>query len=76
MKRRDYAKEYRDFHGKPEQIAARSSRNKARRMMEADGMVRRGDGLDVDHRDSNPKNNKRSNLRVQTKSTNRSRNGH
>lgn len=76
MKRRDYAKEYRDFHGKPEQVAARSSRNKARRMMEADGMVHRGDGLDVDHRDSNPKNNKRSNLRVQTKSTNRSRNGH
>ena len=76
MKRRDYAKEYRDFHGKPEQGAARSSRNKARRMMEADGMVHRGDGLDVDHRDSNPKNNKRSNLRVQTKSKNRSRNGH
>lgn len=76
MKRRDYAKEYRDFHGKPEQVAARSSRNKARRMMEADGMVHRGDGLDVDHRDSNPKNNKRSNLRVQTKSKNRSRNGH
>lgn len=72
---RDYAKEYRDFHGKPEQVAARSNRNKARRYMEKRGAVHKGDGRDVDHRDSNPMNNKPSNLRVQSKSRNRSRNG-
>lgn len=72
---RNYAKEYRDYHGKPEQIAERSSRNKARRLMEKRGVVRKGDGRDVDHRDSNPLNNKPSNLRVQSKSKNRSRNG-
>jgi hypothetical protein len=72
---RNYAKEYRDFHGKPEKIADRSSRNKARRLMEKQGVVRKGDGRDVDHRDSNPRNNKPSNLRVQSKSVNRSRNG-
>jgi hypothetical protein len=72
---RNYAKEYRDYHGKPEQIADRSSRNKARRLMEKKGVVRKGDGRDVDHRNSNPRDNKPSNLRVQSKSVNRSRNG-
>jgi hypothetical protein len=28
--KRDYKKEYREYHGKPEQIAARSQRNAAR----------------------------------------------
>ena len=32
-------------------------------------------GRDVDHKDRNPRNNSMSNLRVQSKSTNRSRNG-
>lgn len=31
---RDYKKEYREYHGKPEQIATRAARNKARREME------------------------------------------
>ena len=31
-------------------------------------------GRDVDHKDRNPKNNNQSNLRLQSKSTNRSRN--
>jgi hypothetical protein len=31
---RDYKKEYREYHGKPEQIAQRSQRNKARRQVE------------------------------------------
>jgi hypothetical protein len=42
--------------------------------MEAKGRVRKGDGMDVDHRDRNPKNNSTGNLRVQPKSTNRARN--
>ena len=31
-------------------------------------------GKDVDHKDGNPKNNSRSNLRIRSKSSNRSRN--
>jgi len=47
---RDYAKEYRDFHGKPEEIKKRAQRVKARRMMEKTGAVHKGDGKDVDHK--------------------------
>ena len=37
------------------------------------GVVSKGDGKDVHHKDHNPKNNKRSNLAVMSKSRNRSR---
>lgn len=73
-KDRDYKEEYRRYHGKPEQIARRSGRNKARRKMEKAGLVRKGDGKDVDHKDRNPNNNSRSNLRIQSKHVNRGRN--
>ena len=68
---RDYAKEYADYHAKPKQVKKRSSRNKARRKMAENGAKLLG--LDVDHRDGNAMNNKRSNLRAVSKSTNRSR---
>lgn len=32
-KKRDYKKEYRDYHSKPAQRKARAERNKARRIM-------------------------------------------
>lgn len=73
-KNRDYKEEYRRYHSKPEQIARRSGRNKARRKMVKLGLARKGDGKDVDHKDRNPKNNSRSNLRMQSKSKNRGRN--
>ena len=47
--KRNYAQEYKDFHGKPEQIAKRGERVKARRIMEKSGAVSKGDGKDVDH---------------------------
>ena len=59
---RDYKQEYRDYHGKPEQIARRSSRNKARRKLKNDGKVKDGDGKDVHHKDGNPHNNDKKNL--------------
>ena len=34
MRKRDYKKEYKEYHGKPEQIENRSQRNKARRTYE------------------------------------------
>ena len=48
-KPRDYTKEYAEFHGKPEQVKKRAQRVKARRMLEKEGAVSKGDGKDVDH---------------------------
>ena len=56
---RNYAQEYERYHKRPEQIARRSSRNKARRVM-GDKVVK---GLDVGHKDNNPMNNDPDNLR-------------
>jgi hypothetical protein len=72
--KRDYKKEYANFHGKPEQRAKRSKRVLARRKLEAQGRVKKGDGKDVDHKDGNANNNSPSNLRVMDRHTNRSRN--
>jgi len=71
-KNRDYKKEYANYHGKAEQRKKRSSRNKARSLMEKSGKVSKGDGKDVDHKNGNPNDNRTENLRVQTKSKNRS----
>lgn len=71
QKARNYKKEYRDYHGKPEQIRHRSNRNKARRLMIKAGRVKKGDGKEVDHHDSNPMNNSRSNLRIMSRHRNR-----
>ena len=75
MPKRNYAEEYREYHGKPEQIQRRASRNKARAALEKSGHVRKGDGKDVDHKNMNPMDNRKSNLRIQSKSVNRARNG-
>jgi hypothetical protein len=67
-KARNYRKEYDEYHGKPEQVAARSNRNKATRKLGREG---RGDGKEVDHKDGNPMNNSLKNLRVVRRKTNR-----
>ncbi|MEX4237566.1 HNH endonuclease [Haemophilus influenzae] len=46
---RDYKKEYLEYHGKPEQIANRSARNKARREMEKKYGKQALKGKEVDH---------------------------
>tara|TARA_R100001079_G_scaffold20339_1_gene10213 strand:- start:55315 stop:55536 length:222 start_codon:yes stop_codon:yes gene_type:complete len=70
---RDYKKEYREYHSKPEQKKRRAGRNRARRIMTMLKRVKKGDGKDVHHKDGNPKNNSKKNLRVESKKTNRSR---
>lgn len=70
---RNYKKEYKDYHAKPEQVKRRSSRNKARRLMVKTRGAKAVQGKDIDHKDKNPNNNSRSNLRIQSKSQNRSR---
>jgi len=64
---RNYALEYQNYGGRPEQIARRSSRNKARRAM-GDKAVK---GMDVGHKDNNPLNNSPENLRNEDPSDNR-----
>ena len=71
---RDYGREYRNYHSKPEQRKNRSSRNLARRLMKKKLGVKAVKGKDIDHKDKNPRNNARSNLRIRTKSKNRSDN--
>ena len=71
-KKRNYDNEYAKYQGTPAQIKKRASRNKARRAMEKAGKVRKGDGLDVNHKDGNALNDKLENYQVQTKKANRS----
>ncbi len=67
--KRDYKKEYKDFHGKPAQIAARASRNAAR----ASKGLKKDDGKEVDHIKPLSKggSKSKSNTRIVSKSTNR-----
>ena len=71
---RDYKDEYSKYQGTPLQKRRRAQRNAARKMMEKDGKVKKGDNLDVDHRKALSKggSNSRSNLAAISKGDNRS----
>ena len=64
----------RKYNSSEEQKKNRASRNAARRAAEKAGKVRKGDGKDVDHKNMNPKDNRKSNLQVMDKSKNRAKN--
>jgi len=70
---RDYKKEYREYHASEEQKRNRAKRNAARDTMEERGLVRKGDGKDVDHKKHLIRggSNAPSNLRVLSRSENR-----
>lgn len=72
IKPRDYKREYELYHGKPEQIKRRAQRNKTRRAMARQGLVSKGDGMDVHHKDNNPFHQTRGNLGIMRKEKNRS----
>jgi len=70
---RNYKSEYKNYHSKSKQKKNRAGRNTARRIMKkkfGNSIL----GKDIDHKDRNPRNNSRSNLRIRSKSSNRSRN--
>jgi|TARA_R100000742_G_C4279472_1_gene104138 5-methylcytosine-specific restriction endonuclease McrA len=71
MKRskRNYKKEYLEYHGKQKQIDDRNKRNKARRKMK----LKKGDPREVDHKRPLSKGggNGKKNLRVTSRKTNR-----
>lgn len=71
---RNYKAEYENYDGTPAVKKRRAQRNKARRMLEAEGVVHKGDGKDVDHKKPLTKGGTttRSNLTVKTASANRS----
>lgn len=67
----------RKFNQQPEQKKRRAQRNAARRQMEKEGRVHKGDGKDVDHVKHKARgklNNSKSNLRVMDRSKNRAKN--
>lgn len=66
----------RKYNSSPLQKQRRAQRNAARRKMEKEGKVRKGDGKDVDHKNMNTANNGNGNLRVQSVAKNRARNKH
>jgi hypothetical protein len=68
---RNYKEEYRKYQSSTKSKKDRASRNKVRRKLMAQGRVRKGDGMDIDHKDGNPRNNSRKNLKVTSKSYNR-----
>ena len=69
---RNYKSEYERYHKKPVQKKRRAQRNAARRKMTKAGRVKKGDGKDVDHKNRNTADNRSKNLRVVSKSKNRS----
>jgi hypothetical protein len=73
-KPRPYKHEYEMYDGTPAVKKKRALRNKARRELEREGLVHKGDGKDVDHKRPLSKGGStaRSNLRVQSASNNRS----
>jgi len=72
--KRDYKKQYEKYDGKDDVKKDRAKRNGARRMMEDEGRVYKGDGKDVDHKKPLSKGggNAKKNLRVRTSTANKS----
>ena len=72
--KRDYKREYKEYHASPEQRKNRSLRTVARNGAIADGRAARGDGKDLDHKRALSKggSNSKSNQRMTSASSNRS----
>lgn len=64
-RKRNYRKEYDDYHGKKKQKLERASRNSAAKKKKC------GKGKEVHHKDSNPRNNSKKNLVCLKKTKNR-----
>ena len=69
---RDYETESK-HHRTAAYRADNAARTRARRKLIKQGRVSRGDGREIDHVDHNPQNNSPRNLRVVSKTTNRTK---
>lgn len=74
VEKRNYRKEYDNYHGKKEQRERRGDRVKSRRMAEDKGLVEKGDGKDVHHVNGDTSDNSEDNIKILPKSKNRSMN--
>jgi hypothetical protein len=72
---RNYRKEYDEYHGTPEQIQNRASRNAARAGAIKKNGKAKMKGKEVDHKDGNPKNNSKKNLQIISRKANRQKGG-
>lgn len=64
----------RKYNSKPASKLDRASRNAARSEATKAGRVKKGDGKDVDHSNSNPRDNRKGNTKVMPASKNRAMN--
>ena len=72
MRKRNYKKEYANYHSKPVQKVNRAGRNKARKIVMKAGGTAKVAGKDVHHKNGNPRDNSAKNLAVTSKTANRS----
>lgn len=63
--------EYDKFQSSEKAKKDRSARNNARRSAIRSGRVHKGDNKEIDHKNSSPRDNRSSNLRVVSRTTNR-----
>lgn len=72
----EYTAYDREYQARPEQVKKRVERNAARRELTREGLVRKGDGKDVDHirQLEHGGSNERSNMRVVSAHANRGKN--
>ena len=82
--KRNYKKEYADYHGKPEQVKQRAERVKAQRMVDKtgkdendNGKADAREGKDIDHVKMLSKGgSNKDGIRIVAPAKNRARNGH
>lgn len=74
-KKVDYKDAYKRWHSSKKAKRARAQRNKIRRQFEREGIVRKGDGKEIDHIVPKSKggSDSRKNLRVVSRHTNRTK---
>ena len=64
----------RKYNSKPSSKKDSASPNAVRSEAMKEGKVRKGDGKDIDHKNSNPRDNRKSNTQVMSASKNRAMN--
>lgn len=70
---RNYRDEYLKYQASEQDKRDRAKRNKNRREFEREGRVSKHDGRDIDHKNGDPQDNARKNLRVMSASANRAK---
>lgn len=69
---KDHRKAEAKYQQSPEQLQKRENRNTARRTLEKEGKVHKGDGKDVEHKNGNALDNNPMNWRAGSRHKNRS----